>query len=535
MGDHSNNSHIDRLAEEARKGRLTRRDFMHYSIAAGLAVTTASGLWTKAAAAEPKKGGTLKYATHDSNTGDSHDPATWNSRQTIFLGPTYRSYLTQVNADGTLGPDLAISWEANKDATEWTFKLHPKASFHSGKPVTADDVIASINHHIGEKSTSGAKAVLSSIKEVTKDGDHTVVFKLSSGNADMPWIMTDYHIAICPANSDGSLNWQSGDGSGPYHLKENEWGVRQSLVRHEGWHGTGAYFDGVEQISINDPNARQTAIVTGDVDAVSVIEAKAMGMLKRDQNIIIENVPSGQTVTYPMHCDTDPFKNRDVRNALKLAINRKELVEKIAFGTATIGNDFHISPVQPYWPSDIPQREYDPDQAKSLLKKAGAEGLTVSLSTCDSIGTGAVDAAVLFAENAKRAGINIKVVREPNDGYYANVWLKKPFVMCNWGARPTPDMMFTTAYGAGAPWNESRWQNERFNALLAQAKSELNEKLRAEQYHEMAMIARDDGGTILPMFYNFVYARRSNLQRGEKIGASWEMDGGRASSRWWMA
>lgn len=526
---------MDILTDEARKGRLTRRDFMSYALAAGVTATSATGLWTKTAAAAPSKGGNFRFGVHDGNTSDTHDPGTYLTRQMIFLAHQYRSYLTLIEPGGALGPDLATEWSANADASEWTFKLNSNASFHSGKKVTADDVIASMNHHRGEDSTSAAKALLTSVVELVKDDDLTVTFKLDSGNADLPWLMTDYHLAICPAKADGSMDWESGDGSGPYKIDNGEFGVRWGLSRHDGWHLEGAYFDTIEMIILNDPNARQTALVTGDVDAVSLVELKTLALLQRSKDIVVENVPSAAAITMPMHCNKAPFDNVDVRNALKLAMDRNEIIEKIAFGSATIGNDFHLSPAQPYWPDDIPQREYDPDQAKSLLKKAGQEGLSVDLSVADSVYAGAVDMCVLYAEQAKKAGININVVREPNDGYYSDVWLKKPYSMVSWGARPTPDVMFSLAYKDDAAWNESFWQNERFNELLLQAKSELNDSLRAEMYREMCVLARDDGGTLIPMFNNFVYARRKNVERGESVAASWALDGGRAPSRWWFS
>lgn len=525
---------MNRIAEAARSGRISRRDFIQTATIAGVSATTATGLWTTAASAQPKPGGTFRWGIHDGNTGDTHDPGTYLTRTMIFLAHTHRSYLTMINGDGSLGPDLADSWEASADASEWTFEITPNASFHSGRPVLASDVVASLNHHRGEATTSAAKALLADVTDITTDGDHTVKVTLSRGNADFPWLMTDYHLAICPANEDGSIDWQSGDGSGPYKIENGEFGVRFSLSRHDGWHREGAYFDAVELITLNDPNARQTSLVTGDVDAVSLIELKTMALLQRDPNLVIHNVPSAGAITMPMHCDTAPFDNPDVRNALKLSINRDEIIEKIAFGAATKGNDFHHSPAQPYYPENIAQREYDPDQAKSLLKKAGAEGLTVDLSVADSIYAGAVDMAVLYAEHAKAAGININVVREPNDGYYSDVWLKKPFCIVSWGARPTPDVMYTLAYKDDAAWNESRWQNARFNELLLQAKSELDDSLRAEMYAEMATLAKDDGGTVIPFFNNFVYANRANVGTPEQLAASWENDGARAASRWWF-
>jgi peptide/nickel transport system substrate-binding protein len=535
MSDKDKSALIERLAEEARRGRISRREFMGYSLAAGVTAASATGLWSRAAAAAPSKGGNFRFGVHDGNTSDTHDPGTYVTRQMIFLAHQYRSYLTLIEPGGALGPDLATEWSANDDASIWTFTLNADAVFHSGKPVTSRDVVASLNHHRGDDTTSAAKALLSSVTDIKADGDHTVVVELESGLADLPWLMTDYHFAICPANDDGTIDWQSGDGCGPYKIDDGQFGVRWSLSRHEGWHLEGAYFDTIEMIVLNDPNARQTALVTGDVDAVSLVELKTLALLSRDPNIVVENVPSAAAITMPMHCDKAPFDNVDVRNALKLAIDRNEIIEKIAFGSATIGNDFHISPAMPYWPEDIPQREYDPDQARSLLKKAGAEGLEVSISVAESVFSGAVDACVLYAEQAKKAGITVNVVREPSDGYYSDVWLKKPFTMVSWGARPTPDVMFSLAYKADAAWNESNWKNERFNELLLQAKAELDQERRAEMYHEMAMIARDDGGTIIPFFNNFVYARRSNVERGPEVAASWSLDGGRAPSRWWFS
>lgn len=525
---------IDRLADEARRGSISRRDFLNTAMATGMTATVATGLWTSKAQAQPKSGGHFRWGLHDGNSSDTHDPGTYLSRQQIYLAHTHRSFLTMINGDGSLGGDMATAWEASDDASQWTFEINPNASFHSGRPVTATDVIASFNHHRGDDSTSAAKALLSDVTDITADGDHTVVFTLSRGNADFGWLMTDYHLTICPANEDGTIDWQSGDGSGPYKIDELDWGVQISLSRHDGWHGEGAYFDSVDLLVLNDPNARQTALVTGDVDAVSLVELKTMALLQRDPNVVIHNIPSAGAITMPMHCNTAPFDNVDVRNALKLAMNREEIIEKIAFGAATIGNDFHHSPAQPYWPDGIEQRGYDPDQAKSLLQKAGAEGLSIDLSTADSLFSGAVDMAVLYQEQAKAAGININVVREPNDGYYSEVWLKKPFQMVSWGARPTPDVMYTLAYKDDAAWNESYWQNERFNELLLQGKSELDDTLRNEIYREMATIARDDGGTIIPFFNNFVYANRANVGTPESLAASWENDGARAASRWWF-
>jgi len=535
MTNSKNSEMMARLADAATTGRISRRSFMNYSMAAGVGASAATGLWTTKANAAPQKGGTFRFGIHDGNSSDTHDPGTYVSRQQIYLAHQYRSYLTMINPDGSLGKDLATGWEPNEDASVWTFEINPNASFHSGRSVTAEDVVDSLNFHRGEKSTSAAKTLLTAVSDIRADGDLTVVVELTGGNADVPWLMTDYHFAVCPSNGDGTIDWKSGDGSGPYKIDNAEWGVQFRLSRHEGWHLEGAYFDNLVMLVLNDPNARQTALVTGDVDAISLVDLKTKTLLERDSSIEILSVPSAAAITMPMFTDTAPYTDVNVRNAMKLAMNRDEIIEKIAFGEATKGNDFHHSPAMPYFPEGIEQREYDPDQAKSLLKKAGAENIEVNLSTADSVFSGAVDLCVLYSEQAKAAGIKVNVVREPNDGFYSDVWLKKPFTTVSWGARPTPDVMYSLAYAPDAAWNESHWKNEEFNALRLKAKAELDDNLRGEMYREMAVLARDDGGTIIPFFNNFVYAVRNNVQVGENLAPSWELDGARGPSRWWFA
>lgn len=534
MSDQTKKPEIQRIADSATSGQMSRRQFMNHAVAAGLTATAASTMWTESVAAKtPQRGGTFRIGSHDGNTSDTHDPGTYQSFAQIQLAHTHRSFLTEITPQNGLGPDMADAWEPSDDAAVWTFELNKNATFHNGRKFTARDAVASLNHHRGESTTSAAASLLSSVTDIKADGDHVIRIELEQGFADLPWIMTDYHLVMLPGNDDGTVDWQSGIGAGPYVLEDHEPGVGSKLTRHDGWHREGAYFDGVELTILNDPNARQTALVTSSVDAVTDVDLKTLSLLSRDPNIKIDNVPSGAAITLPMFCDVAPFDDVNVRLALKYAINREEIVEKIRYGTATVGNDYHVSPGMPYWP-DLPQREYDIDKAKYHLKQAGHSEINVNLSAAEGVSPGAVDLVVLFSEHAKAAGINIKPVREPNDGYWADVWLKKPFVLVAWGARPTPDMMFSLAYKDDAPWNESHWQNERFNELLLAAKKETDQTLRAEMYREMCMLMRDDGGTIIPYFNNFVYARRKNVAHAENIAASWQLDGARGSHRWWF-
>src|SRR5690606_15412257 len=140
------------------------------------------------------------------------------------------------------------------------------------------------------------------------------------------------------------------------------------------------------------------------------------------------------------------------------------------------------------------------------LQQAGMDSIDVTLWTANTAFAGAVDAAQLYAASAAPAGINIKVERAADDGYWANIWTVKPWTACYWGGRPTADQMLSTAYACGAPWNDTNWCNERFDELLGQARAELDEERRREMYFEMQEILHEDGGLVCPMFAAYVDA-----------------------------
>ncbi len=211
--------------------------------------------------------------------------------------------------------------------------------------------------------------------------------------------------------------------------------------------------------------------------------------------------------------------------------NREELVEKILFGYGSVGNDIPVGPNQQFYNTEMEQKTYDPDKAKFYLKEAGLESLDVSLSAADAAFAGAVNAATLYQNSAKDAGININVVREPNDGYWSDVWMKKPFTAVYWGGRPVQDQAFSIAFTWGAEWNDGFWCNETFDALLKEARAELDQDKRRQQYFELQEIVSTQGAVVIPMFANYVYATT------KKIGmpSNWDMDGERWAERWWFA
>jgi peptide/nickel transport system substrate-binding protein len=210
-------------------------------------------------------------------------------------------------------------------------------------------------------------------------------------------------------------------------------------------------------------------------------------------------------------------------------------VKKILHGHGLVGNDHPIGPANQYWANGLPQRTYDPDKAKFHLKKADLSSLSLQLSAADAAFPGAVDAAALYRENAAAAGINIDITREPNDGYWSNIWMKKPWCACYWSGRATEGWMFSTAYEAGVPWNDTFWNHEKFNALLIEARAELDTDRRRDMYRDLQTIVRDEGGVVIPMFANYVDAASSKLAHGPSLGNNWQLDGVRLAERWWFA
>ena len=527
---------LERLQARYRAGAMSRRSFIHTMVAGGMTLATATGMANMARAGTPNRGGHLRVAKGHGQTTDRWDPGNAENGYMVNLLQTFHGYLTEVGPDGSLMPQLAESWEATPDGKTWTFKLRPGVTFHDGKSLDVEDVIASINHHRGDDSTSAAKPLLSAVTDVVTDGDDMVVFTLDTGNADFPFVLSDYHIPIGAA-ADGRVDWTTGNGCGAYRLDNWQPGVRADLSRFDGhWDlANRAFFDSAELHSITDTNARTNAMLTGEMDAVDRLDLKTVDRIKQVAGINVHSIPGTQHFTFEMMCDTDPFTDVNMRLALKYAIDRQDMVDKILSGYGAVGNDHPIGQGQRFFNTELPQREYDPDRARYHLQKAGLESVRINLSAADAAFAGAVDAASLFQATAAPTGIDLNVIREPNDGYWSDVWNVKPFTAVYWGGRPVEDQMFSTAYETGVPWNGTRWSNERFDELLVTARAELDEDKRREMYFEMQEILSNDGGLIAPMFASYVFGTRDNVVTPDEMGSNWDMDGERCIERWWFA
>ena len=528
-------NHIEKLKEQLTAGKISRREFVRATSVLGLGMA-APALFSTASAA-PKKGGRFIMGMGHGSTTDSRDPGTWENDFTIGSGFTLYNYLTEIDTDGQLIGELAESWEST-DAKKWVFSLRKGVEYHNGRSMTAQDVVDSLNYHIGEDSASAAKPLLTAITGIKADGN-TVVINIEQANADFPFIVSDYHLPIMPSK-DGKPDFSQSIGTGPYMEVNWEPGVRRNFKRNPNyWKDGRAHFDEIQLITIADVAARTNALTTGEVHSMDRCELKTVHLLERNKDIEIVELEGTAHYTVPMIVTQKPFDDNNVRLALKYALDRETMLDTVLKGHGYVGNDHPIGKGQRYYNEELPQRAYDPDKAKFYLKEAGLSKLDVPLKTADAAFSGAVDAAVLYKESAAKAGINITVERVPSDGYWSNVWNTDNcrWCYCYWSGRPVEDQMFSTAYAdpAQAEWNDTEWNHAEFNKLLVAARSELDEVKRRSMYYEMQRIVSNEGGTVVPVFNNYVNANSKKVAHEEQMASNWDKDGQRWAERWWFA
>ena len=529
MTDQTKTSTYQRFA---RKG-LSRRTLLGRASVLGLgALIGGSVPFSAALAQEPVKGGILKMGLGGGESTESLDPAMALAQVAFNVTRTFGETLLDVNPDGSLDMRLATDVSSSPDAKTWTFAIREGVRFHDGSDLTAEDVLETMRRHSDEDSQSGALGIMKGITGMRVEEGNFIV-ELADANADLPYLMSDYHLVIQP--NGGRDNPAAGIGTGPYRVVEAEPGVRYTFEKFaDYWDDSRGHFDGVEFAVINDGTARNAALQSGQVHIINQVAPKVAGLLGRAPGLEVKSVAGRGHYVFIMHCDTAPFDNADLRMALKYAINREEMVDKILQGYGTVGNDIPINSSYPLFDDTRPQRTYDPEKAKEYYAKSGHDGSPIILRTADGAFPGAVDAAQLFQESARACGIPLEISREPDDGYWSDVWNVEPFCASYWSGRPVQDQMYATAYLSTADWNDTRFDNADFDAKLIAARGELDQDKRRQLYREMADILADEGGLICPMFNDFIEGVSDQIRGWEESGVL-ELMNGLAPHKCWLA
>ncbi|MGD1868890.1 MAG: ABC transporter substrate-binding protein [Neomegalonema sp.] len=493
----------DRVLEMVKKG-ATRREALGWMTAAGLSAATATSIFgsaTTAWANTPKRGGKLIMAVDVHGPDDQLDPANYKATVDYFRGRMFYGSLTRLKDDLSYEPELAEEVLSNADATEWTFKIRRGVEFHNGKTLTADDVIYSMNRHIGPDTVSTGATLVNMVTEWKKVNDYEVKAILSSPNSDLPIALGTFQFKIIP---DGYTDFSSTTiGTGPYKVKEFAPGIRAVGVRNENYWDDGAYLDEIEHFAIADPVARLNAFLTGDIDAMSNVPPKAIDAVANATGKGLWTLESGAYVNIAGRVDIAPSNNGHLIKALQHLQDRERMVRGVLKGQARLGNDQPIGPAYFDHCPDIPQRELDLDKAKWHFEKSGIGNSEVPITAAE-VGPGVVEMATMTQREAAKIGMNVSVEKVTPDGYWSAIWKVVPFCVVRWNPRPTANIMLSLAYHSQAKWNESYWKNEQFDQILKDVLAVTDPAKRKQMYCDAQTLIHETGGSIMPAHLNYI-------------------------------
>jgi peptide/nickel transport system substrate-binding protein len=501
---------------------VTRRDVLRGAVGGGV-VLAAGGLLgacgdddggegggTPAqSAGKIKPGGTIRAGATGGGAKDSidaHRPTVdtdimrcWNLYESLAVRTPDFSKLEML---------LAESIEPGKTPKEWTIRLKQGLTFHNGKPVTADDVIFSIRRILDPKDPKVGAASIGYIdeKKLKKMDDQTVRVTLEFANAGFPDDLGQYFNAIVPTDYDPD----NPVGTGPFKYVSFTPGQQSEFAKFaDYWEGGKPYADKLIIIDFPEDTARVNALLGGQVDAIDNLPAAQMQSVKSNPNLRVLSSETGAWQPFTMRVDQAPFDDVRVRQAFRLIVDREQMIQQVLSGQGSIANDLYAR-YDPVYASDLPQRQQDLEQAKSLLKQAGQEGLTVELVTAP-VFQGIVEAAQVFAQQATGAGVNVKLRKVDSGTFYdPDKYLSWTFAQDFWASRA---YLSQVAQGdlPDSPFNETHWKDPKFIDLIQQARAEVDDAKRKDILHEAQTMQYEQGGYIIPYFSNIIDAYSAKL------------------------
>jgi peptide/nickel transport system substrate-binding protein len=452
----------------------------------------------------PKRGGNFRLGVTGGGSKDIFDG------QNIITKPdqarlvsAFETLLTfddnyQLTTDG-----LAQSYTQD-NSKQYTIHLRKGIEFQNGKTMTADDVIYSLQR-IATKSnglTGYAATATIDVPGIKKLDKYTVRIPLKTPDSTIPQTLASYTFGIVPVGYKAYPHPQVGTGA--YKLTSFTPGQQSVSARNPNyWRSGEPYFDTITIIDFNDSTAQVNALLGGQIDAMTDLPASQVKVLQaRNLQSLISK--TGGWLPLCMAIDMPPFDDVRVRQAMRLIVDRKAMIEQVASGYGFVGNDLY-APFDAGYDHSLPQREPDIEKAKSLLKAAGHANLSVDLHTTNGA-AGMVETATVFQTQAQAAGVKINVHNDPN--YYGNQYLKLAFSVDFWGTRGYLNQVQQGSL-PNSPYNETHWPpksgtGSNFESLYKQALAATDAAKRIEIEHEMQALEYDNGGYIIPFFGDLI-------------------------------
>jgi len=514
-------AHENHLIDGLVAGRVSRREFMRHGSVLGLSLPFLGGVAAAAGfsampsfarAATP--GGTIRIA--QTVPAAAIDPVKIADGGGITVVSQVAETLVLSGGDLTARPVLAESWSPNKDGTVWTFKLRQGVKFHNGKTMTADDVVASFDRIADPANGSNALSALSGVLSkggTRKIDDHTVEFHLDAANGGFPYMVStdNYNAVILPADYAGDFE-QNMIGTGPFKLEKYTPKVGASFVRNLDYWGEKALPDRIELSFYADYQPQILALQGGQIDIIQQIPVlQGVGLLN-DPNFDIISTPSTAHQQVHMRTDLDPFKDKRVRRAIALCLDRPKLVQGLMKGRAKIGNDSPFAAVYPSTDPAVPQREKNIAEAKELMAAAGMTGFETTLTTEKYLEI--PDYAVLIQNAVKEIGGNIKVNVLDQGAYYGDAvygkspWLDSDMGITDYGHRGVPNVFLSAPLRSDGTWNSAHFKNAEYDTLVSSYIASLDLDSQRTSAGKIQNLLLDETPLLFTYFYDFLTATK---------------------------
>lgn len=402
----------------------------------------------------PRRGGTLRVGALGKPGATQQDPHQNLSNDSDFLimSLVYDA-LTVPTKDKNVAPRLATSWEQSSDGRTWTFTVADGATFHDGSPVTAEDVVWSLQRIAGDK-TIAFKVPVPADQVKVVDGSR---FSLTSPqpNSQIPLLVR--LVTFVMKKGTAPSDWQ---GSGPFRMETYSAG-RARLVRNDSWHGGAPYLDAIEVIPFASAEAMSNAIQSGGIDLASAVGAVAGRTAETNGELAVIRRANDSVMPIIMRTASGPFADPKVREAMRLIADRRQLVQSVLSGYGAVGNDV-LGTGDPFYDRSLPQRTRNIDRAKQLLAEAKFDtGRSYDFFTIDEA-TGQVDSAKLFAKQAADAGVTIEVTVQDSTTFYDNTWGKADLYNMTWGTNDSVVFFADKVLKKDAKNNETGWNDAAF-------------------------------------------------------------------------